>query len=125
MGLLIRRGRIHVDHGILGSSDLDQEIGLSAKLKVRLITKALCSIFQKGRLPSWCVWIVPGILFGAAHTLIPLAKFGASTLLPGLLSGVAGYALASCGFYALRRWSGTIWLPVFIHAALDFTGILV
>ena len=82
-------------------------------------------LIEKSRLPSWCVWIVPGILFGAAHTLVPLVKFGASTLLPELLSGVAGYALASCGFYALRRWSGTIWLPVFIHAVLDFTGVLV
>lgn len=81
-------------------------------------------LMEKSRLPSWCAWIVPGVLFGAAHTLVPLVKFGASTLLPELLSGVAGYVLASCGFYALRRWSGTIWLPVFIHAVLDFTGIL-
>ena len=53
VGLLIQRGRIHVDHGILGSSDLDQETGLSAKLKAQLIAKVLCGIFQKGRLPGW------------------------------------------------------------------------
>ena len=53
VGLLIQRGRIHIDHGILGSSDLDQETGLPAKLKARLIAKVLCGIFQKGRLPGW------------------------------------------------------------------------
>lgn len=53
VGLLIQRGNIHIDHGILGSSDLDQETGLSAKLKAQLIAKVLCGIFQKGRLPGW------------------------------------------------------------------------
>lgn len=53
VGLLIQRRRIHIDHGILGSSDLDQESGLSAKLKARLIAQVLYGIFQKGRLPGW------------------------------------------------------------------------
>ena len=53
VGLLIQRGQIHIDHGILGSSDLDQESGLSAKLKAQLIAKVLYGIFQKGRLPGW------------------------------------------------------------------------
>ncbi len=53
VGLLIQRGRIHVDHGILGSSDLDQETGLSAKLKSQLVAQMLYGIFQKGRLPGW------------------------------------------------------------------------
>lgn len=53
VGLLIQRRRIQVEHGILGSSDLDQETGLSAKLKAQLIAKMLCGIFQKGQLPGW------------------------------------------------------------------------
>lgn len=53
VGLLLQRGRVHVDHGILGSSDLDQETGLSARLKARLIARVLYGIFQKGRLPGW------------------------------------------------------------------------
>lgn len=53
VGLLLQRRKVRIDHGILGSSDLDQETGLSAKLKARLISGMLCGIFQKGRLPGW------------------------------------------------------------------------
>lgn len=53
VGLLIQRGNVHIDHGILGSSDLDQETGLSAKFKSRLISGVLHGMFQKGKLPGW------------------------------------------------------------------------
>lgn len=53
VGLLIQRGKIHIDHGILGSSDMDQETGLSARFKAWLIAKILCGIMKKGRLPGW------------------------------------------------------------------------
>ncbi len=53
VGLLIQRGNIRIDHGILGSSDLDQSSGLSARLQARLIADVLHGIFQKGRLPGW------------------------------------------------------------------------
>lgn len=53
VGLLIQRRRIHIDHGILGSSDLDQESGLSARLKAWLVAGMLYGMFQKGRLPGW------------------------------------------------------------------------
>ena len=53
VGLLIQRGNIHIDHGILGSSDLDQGGGLSARFQAKLISGVLHGIFQKGRLPGW------------------------------------------------------------------------
>ncbi len=53
VGLLIQRRRIHIEHGILGSSDLDQEKGLSAKLKANIVSKLLYGILQKGQLPKW------------------------------------------------------------------------
>lgn len=53
VGLLVQRRRIHMEHGILGSSDLDQGSGLSARLQAMLISKVLYEIFQKGRLPGW------------------------------------------------------------------------
>lgn len=53
VGLLIQRRRIHIDHGILGSSDLDQESGLSARLKAQIVAGVLYGMFQKGRLPGW------------------------------------------------------------------------
>lgn len=53
VGLLIQRRNIHIDHGILGSSDLDQGDGLSARLQAKLISSVLHSIFQKGKQPGW------------------------------------------------------------------------
>ena len=53
VGLLLQRGNIHIGHGILGSSDLDQSGGLSARLQARLISGVLHGVFQKGRLPGW------------------------------------------------------------------------
>ncbi len=53
VGLLVQRGKIHIEHAILGSSDLDQESGLSAKIKALIVSKMIYGIFQKGRLPAW------------------------------------------------------------------------
>ena len=52
-GLLVQRGNVHINHAILGSSDLDQDDGFSAKFKAWLIGKILFGIFQKGRLPKF------------------------------------------------------------------------
>lgn len=53
VGLLIARENIHIDHGILGSSDLDQETGASARFKAWLIAKILYGIFQSRKLPGF------------------------------------------------------------------------
>lgn len=53
VGLLVQRRNIHISHAILGSSDLDQEDGFSAKFKAWLIGKILYGMFQKGRLPGF------------------------------------------------------------------------
>lgn len=53
VGLLAQRKGIHMEHGILGSSDLDQETGISAKFKAWLIAVVLHSIFKKGKLPGF------------------------------------------------------------------------
>lgn len=81
-------------------------------------------LVQKSGLSEWCVWIIPGVLFGCMHTLIPVIQQGISAHLFGILaSSVLGYLAYSCGAYALRRWSGTLWFPILLHAALDFTAI--
>ncbi len=53
VGLLAQRKVIHLSHGILGSSDLDQETGFGAKFKSWLIAQVLHSMFQKGTLPKF------------------------------------------------------------------------
>ncbi|MCM1186160.1 MAG: alpha/beta hydrolase [Lachnoclostridium sp.] len=53
VGLLVQRGNIHINHAILGSSDLDQETGWFAKFKSRLIAGILSGMFKKGRVPGF------------------------------------------------------------------------
>ena len=53
VGMLVQRRKIHIDHAILGSSDLDQESGFSAKAKAWLIGRVLYGMFQKGKLPGF------------------------------------------------------------------------
>lgn len=53
VGLLIQRKKIHIEHGFLGSSDLDQGQGISAKFQAWLVSELLYGMFQKGRLPGF------------------------------------------------------------------------
>jgi pimeloyl-ACP methyl ester carboxylesterase len=53
VGLLVQRQKIHIDHAILGSSDLDQSGPLPARLQGRLVSRVLYGMFQTGRLPGW------------------------------------------------------------------------
>ncbi len=53
VGLLVQRGNIHISHAILGSSDLDQETGMSARFKSWLVAGILSGMFRKGKLPGF------------------------------------------------------------------------
>jgi hypothetical protein len=53
VGLLVQRQTVHIDHAILGSSDLDQSSPIPAKLKGQLVSKMLRKMFQTGKLPGW------------------------------------------------------------------------
>lgn len=95
---------------------------------IALAEEALCRgllpvLMEKGEFPKWCVWIIPGVLFGMMHTLIPAIK-GTLTAAT-VFSSIGGMLVSHCVFYAWRRWSGTLWLPIFIHAALDFAGVFI
>lgn len=46
------RERIHMDHAIIGSSDMDTSSAFSAKLKAKIVTPLLWKIVNEG-LPSW------------------------------------------------------------------------
>ena len=52
VGLLIQRQRIHIDHGILGSSDLDQDSLWKAKLKCAIAIPILYRIIHTGEYPK-------------------------------------------------------------------------
>lgn len=53
VGLLIQRGNVQMEHGILGSSDLDQGGGLTAKFQAQIVSWMLCGMLQKGRFSGW------------------------------------------------------------------------
>lgn len=73
----------------------------------------------------WVVWIFPGVMFSCMHTLMPMIYngFTLKSFVWSALTMLGGYTAGHCGFYALRRWSGTLWLPVLVHGTLDFLSI--
>lgn len=52
VGLLLQRGNIHIDHAILGSSDLDQDPAWKAKLKCKIAIPLLHKIVSTGEYPK-------------------------------------------------------------------------
>lgn len=53
VGLLVQRKKIHIDHGILGSSDLDQSGPFSARLKAAIVTPMLAGLLRKDSIPRF------------------------------------------------------------------------
>ena len=53
VGLLIQRKNIHIDHGFIGSSDLDQSGKFSASLKSAIIVPVFHKMMMTGELPNF------------------------------------------------------------------------
>lgn len=53
VALLVQRGNITVEHGIIGSSDMDKDGEVPAKFKAWLVSKMLFGMFQKGKPPKF------------------------------------------------------------------------
>lgn len=53
VGLLIQRGNIHISHGIIGSSDLDQSGRFSAFLQTKIIGNMLYGTLKSGNIPTF------------------------------------------------------------------------
>lgn len=51
VGLLTARKKIHIDYGILGSSDLDQASPLAAKLQTGLLLPMIYPVIRDGKMP--------------------------------------------------------------------------
>ena len=52
MSLLIQRGYIHINHGIIGSSDMDEAGKFSAKCQAFLVSKIFIDMLRTGKLPG-------------------------------------------------------------------------
>lgn len=71
-------------------------------------------------------YLVPNICFALLH-VFSAANWGEITgtvLLHFLTSGLLGYAAAGCLLQLFKEKSGTIWLPVLLHALLDYSVVL-
>ncbi|MCI7233704.1 MAG: alpha/beta hydrolase [Oscillospiraceae bacterium] len=53
VGLLIQRKNIHIDHGFIGSSDLDQAGVIGAKIQSGIVCPIMEKSAKSGKLPDW------------------------------------------------------------------------
>ncbi|WP_270841018.1 hypothetical protein [Mediterraneibacter faecis] len=53
VSLLIQRKRIHIDHGIIGSSDMDEAGRLVAKIKSSMVVPFMYKMIHTGALPKF------------------------------------------------------------------------
>lgn len=53
VSFLVQRGHIHIDHAIIGSSDMDEAGPFVAGLQGRLIATLLGGAVRTGKLPAW------------------------------------------------------------------------
>lgn len=84
-----------------------------------LLTRGIVLVGLRGSTNSEAlVWLGSTALFGLMH--VPNGFFGIS-LSGGLVQAVFTFLLGS-GLYLLRRVSGTIFLPIAIHALWDFSS---
>ncbi|MBQ3460574.1 MAG: CPBP family intramembrane metalloprotease [Solobacterium sp.] len=76
---------------------------------------------------SWPVrYLIPNICFALLH-IFSAANWGEITgdiLLHFITSQALSLTVAGCLFQLLKEKSGTIWLPVLLHALMDFSIVL-
>ena len=76
---------------------------------------------------SWPVrYLIPNICFALLHIFSAAnwSEITSSTLLHFFTSQALGLTVAGCLFQLLKEKSGTIWLPVLLHALMDFSIVL-
>lgn len=75
VGQIIARGNVHIKHGILGSSDMDQMSRFSAGLNQRLTNPLIYKYLHRGYMPGWIVKLMRKI-WGDAYTEASLKMMG-------------------------------------------------
>lgn len=75
---------------------------------------------------KWVCYLVPNLLFAGMH-LFAYADWGKITLsyvISFVTSQMLGLVVIGCLFQFLKEKSGTIWVPVLVHAILDYSIVL-
>lgn len=89
-----------------------------------LIFRGLCSYLLRD-----CTWkvryLLPSVIFAMVH-LFAYNNFGALTweyVLSFATSNLLGLLVMGCAFQFLKEKSGTLWIPILLHAIFDFAGV--
>ena len=102
----------------------DQSPKLSA-MEEELLVRGICVYLLKDE-NNYIRYLVPNILFAAMH-LFSYTNWGKITLVyvfSFITSQMLGLILTGCIFQYLKEKSGTIWIPVLVHAILDYMVVL-
>lgn len=67
--------------------------------------------------------IISGILWGVGHAMLPaiIWDYSIIQLLVAMCSGIGGGILMGWYFIYLQEKSKTLWIPILVHAILDYT----
>ncbi len=83
-------------------------------------------LVESSKFPSILVKTIPALLYGLYQTALPLARSGFNTLslvesIPDILFSIALHYL----LIESKKWSGAMWLPIMLHATIEFSIYLV
>ena len=94
-------------------------------LEEELLVRGVCVYLLKDE-NNYIRYLVPNILFAAMH-VFSYANWGKITpvyVFSFITSQMLGLVLTGCIFQYLKEKSGTIWIPVLVHAILDYMVVL-
>lgn len=83
-------------------------------------------LMEESNFPKVLVNTIPALLYGLYQTALPLARssFNPSSpmeSLPNIIISVASHYL----LLAAKKWSGAMWLPIMLHATIEYTLYLI
>lgn len=83
-------------------------------------------LMETSAFPSFLVKTLPALLYGFYQTALPLARSSFNALsiiesIPDIILSIALHYL----LLASKKWSGAMWLPIILHAAIEYTLYLV
>ena len=65
-------------------------------------------------------YMVPNVIFAVMH----IFSYAVSHIVSFATSNLIGLVVTGCFFQFIKNKSGTIWIPVLVHAILDYSAVL-
>ncbi len=90
-----------------------------------LVVRDVCVYLLKGE-RNVIRYIVPNVIFAVMH-IFSYAQWGTITvshIVSFVTSNLIGLVATGCFFQFIKDKSGTIWIPVLVHAILDYSAVL-